>query len=607
MAYRIVLAFFVLLAAALAQAQAQAKEPPPDAALQALFEREFKRDLREFPEYATFVGEPGLNDRLTDLSLPAIARRKVHTQALIAELQRFEPQRLNTQDRISREMMLTDLRLTADFDALYGPLPFSGNSGWRFIGPTNGPHSEFAALAKATPMRNTRDADDYLKRLAALPEHLEQVTALLRVGMQSGWMPPRATMDRVVGEFEGFARGDVDASPLFVPLKALPLDMPAPEKQRLQADARKLLAERVQPAYAKLQRFLEAEYIPACPQALAASALPAGMAYYALAVREGTTTMLTPQAIRDIGLAEVARIAAEMERVIAQTGFKGTRSEYFEKNRSDPQFYYSRGEDMLRDYRDIAKRVDAELPKLFAALPRLPYGIRAMEAYEGDNAEHYTEGALDGSRAGYFEANVQNLAKRPKYDMENTFLHEAVPGHHLQIARAQEIEGLPRFRRSGFYVAFGEGWALYAESLGPQLGLYTDPSSRFAALAAEMLRACRLVVDTGLHAFGWTREQAIAYLRDNAGLEEGFAVSEVDRYIAEPGQALGYKIGELKIRELRTRAQDALGDRFDIRHFHNAVLDDGALPLSVLEARMTAWIDGQVAANASGTAPPRKP
>lgn len=581
---------------------ANAAEPPRNAALHALFEREFKRDLQEYPELGTYYGEEGYNDRLTDRSPAAVARRKAHTKALIAGLQAFDPKRLNTQDRISRDLMLDDLRLTAAFDRLYGPLPFSGNAGWRAIGPTDGPHSAFAELAKATPMRNARDAEDYLKRLAALPASLAQTTALLRTGMASGWMPPRATLDRVVAEFDTFAGGDPDASPLFVPLKALPPDMPAAEQERFRAAARQLIVQRVQPAYAQMQRFLAEEYLPAAPKALAASALPGGMAYYALAVREGTTTALTPRAIHDIGLAEVARIRAEMERLVAQAGFEGTLAEYFQKLRSDPQYYYTRGGDMLRDYRDIAKRVDAELPKQFAELPRLPYGIRAMEPYEGDNAEHYTEGALDGSRAGYFSANVHSLATRPKYDMENTFLHEAVPGHHLQIARAQELKGLPRFRRAGFYVAFGEGWALYAESLGPQLGLYKDPASRFAALAWEMVRAARLVIDTGLHAFGWTREQAIRYLADNTGIGEGFAVSEVDRYIAQPGQALGYKIGELKIKELRARAEAALGEHFDIRHFHNAVIDDGALPLSVLEARIDAWIAGERAASSGARA-----
>jgi uncharacterized protein (DUF885 family) len=284
-----------------------------------------------------------------------------------------------------------------------------------------------------------------------------------------------------------------------------------------------------------------------------------------------------------------------MDKVIASTGFKGSFAEFVQSIKGDPRFFHTSAEGMLMHYRDIAKRADAELPKLFAVLPRLPYGIRPMEAYEGDNAEHYTPGALDGSRAGFFEANANNLSRRSKYDMEAILLHEAVPGHHLQTARAQELQGLPEFRRTAWYTAYGEGWALYAESLGNEMGMYRDPYTKFGQLSAEMWRACRLVVDTGLHAFGWTRDQSMRYLADNAGIAESAAIAETDRYILNPGQALGYKIGELKIKALRVKAQQALGDKFDVRRFHNAVLDDGALPLTLLEARIDDWIEGEKA------------
>lgn len=565
--------------------------PAPDAALHALFEREFEVQLDEYPEQATYVGEAGRDARLTDLSPAAVARRKAHAAALLRELQRIDPKRLqHAQSRLSREMMIADLRLEATVDALYGDLPFEGIGGWQVVGPNGGPHSAMAELAKAVPTRTLRDAEDWLARLEALPPHLEQQTALMRAGLRSGWLPPRAVMSRVAAEFDPFSTGAPEASPLYVPLAAISPDIPAAERERLQAAGRELIRARVQPAYAKMQRFLVAEYIPACPEAIAASALPGGMAYYALVVRNATTLEMTPQAIHDLGLAEVARIGGKMDALVAQAGFAGTRAAYAASLRADPAQYYARGEDMLRDYRDIAKRVDAELPKLFAELPRTPYGIRAMETYEGDKAEYYIPGAIDGSRAGIFTANTHSLATRPKYEMENTFLHEAVPGHHLQAARAQELAGLPRFRRTAFYVAYDEGWALYAESLGTALGLYTATPSRFAALAWEMVRACRLVVDTGVHALGWTRERAIDYLVDNAGIDRAYAVTEIDRYIDNPGQALGYKVGELKIHALRAQALAALGERFDIRRFHNAVLDDGALPLPLLEARIAEWI-----------------
>jgi uncharacterized protein (DUF885 family) len=346
----------------------------------------------------------------------------------------------------------------------------------------------------------------------------------------------------------------------------------------------------VHPAFAKFRDFVANEYIPACRKELASSALPGGPAYYALRVREMTTLPLDPADIHRTGLAEVARIRGEMDKVIASTGFKGNFEEFIKYTGTDPRFFSKSAEQRLMAYRDIAKRADAELPKLFATLPRQPYGVRPMEAYEGDNADHYSPGALDGSRAGFFEANVNNAEKKSWLDMESTLLHETVPGHHLQNARALEIEGLPTFRRAGWYVAYGEGWALYSESLGYEMGFYKDPYSRFGALTNEMLRACRLVIDTGIHSMGWTREQSIRYLGDNTGMNPGFVAAEIDRYIVSPGQALGYKIGELKIKALRARAKAALGDSFDIRRFHNALLDDGALPLTVLEARIDEWI-----------------
>jgi uncharacterized protein (DUF885 family) len=284
-----------------------------------------------------------------------------------------------------------------------------------------------------------------------------------------------------------------------------------------------------------------------------------------------------------------------MDEVAAGTGFKGTRTEFQKSINEDPKFYYTKAEDLLAGYRDIAKRADAELPRFFAELPRLPYGIRAMRPEEGDNAEHYVRGSAEAGRAGYFEANVNSLSRRPKWGMETLLLHEAVPGHHLQIARAQELPALPAFRRNGFFVAFSEGWALYAESLGYEMGFYADPYSRFGNLAAEMHRAARLVVDTGIHAFGWTRERAIEYLIDNAALTRERAVAEVDRYIVLPGQATAYKVGELRIKALRAKARAELGDGFDLRRFHNAVIDDGALPLDVLDEQIAEWIAAEKA------------
>ncbi len=558
--------------------------------LAAFFESEYQYRLKESPESATFDGVHTYDALLHDASPAAVARRRAHVDGAIRALEGFDPRRLSPQDRISRDLMLEQYKARVEVNRLYGDLPFDGLDDWVVVSPTWGPHQGFATLVSATSFASPADYENYLKRLAALPRVLDQYIDKMRVGMRSGWMPPKAIMEHVPEQFDAFASEDVKASPLYRPFENFGAGIAAADRERLASAGRKVLGDAVAPAFGRMRRFVADEYIAAGRPSVAASELPGGIAYYAMGVKSRTTTTLAPKQVHETGLSEVERIGGGMDRLIASLGFEGTRTAFFDKIRADPQFYYTRPDDMLKDYRDIAKRVDAELPQLFAELPRLPYGIRAMEAYEGDNAEHYTSGAIDGSRAGFFEANVLSLATRPRYDMENTFLHEAVPGHHLQIARAQELKGLPRFRRNGNYTAYVEGWALYAESLGPALGVYRDPYSRFGALGWEMVRACRLVIDTGLHAFGWTREQSIRYMMDNAGLQRGYATAEIDRYIASPAQALGYKIGELKIKALRDRAKTTLGERFDIRFFHNAILDHGALPLTVLEARIDEWI-----------------
>jgi uncharacterized protein (DUF885 family) len=575
--------------AALAAGAAWAAEPAPNKALHALFEREFQLGLEEHPESATFLGIPGYDDRLTDGSPQAVARRKARVRQLQAQLRRFDPKALNTQDRISRAVLLDSIELRLQQDALYGTLPFSEEDDWLPISSMNGPQNLYPYLARATTLRRAADCDNYVKRLDAVPNRFEQVIAHMRAGMKSGWMPPRAAMSQVPSMFDPFSGEDVAKSPLWAPFTQIGAEVSAADRERCTSEGRRAMAG-VRTAFARMQRFLVDEYIPAGRAELGAAKLPGGEAYYALQVREKTTTTLTPAQIHRIGLDEVARIRKAMDEVIATTDFKGTFPEFLRFINSDPRFAYKTGEARLAAYRDIAKRVDAELPKLFAELPRLPYGIRAMEAFEGDNSDHYSPGALDGSRAGFFEANVNNLEKRPSHEMESTLMHEAVPGHHLQTARAQEMKDLPRFRRTAWYVAYGEGWALYAESLGYEMGFYTDPYQRFGALINEALRASRLVVDTGLHTLGWSREQAIRYMVENAGVNEAYATAEVDRYIVWPAQALGYKVGELKIKALRAKAKAALGERFDIRRFHNAVLDDGALPLTVLETRIDDFI-----------------
>lgn len=590
------LAGVLLATACLLAGAARPAEPPPNKALHAIFDRELRNAYEESPEIATYLGEEGFDHRLGDASAQAAQRRRARVARIIAELERFDPEKLSEQDRISREVMLADLRIARQRQELYGKLPFGPRDKWMRVSSMEGPHLLLPFVVKATRFRRAADYDNYLQRLDAIPRRLEQEVAAMRTGMQSGWMPPREAMLRVPEMLAAFAEGGVADTPFWPPFAEFPKEVGERDRRRLEAAGRKVLAEKVQPAFARLKRFVEEEYLPAARSDLAASALPAGRVYYDLLIREQTTTDLGAQEIHALGLAEVSRIRAEMDRVIATTGFKGTFAEFLKHINTDPRFFFTRPEDRLRAYRDIAKRADAELPRFFAELPRMPYGVRPMDEHQGDNSDHYSGPALDGSRAGFFFANVNKLQNRPSYEMETTLLHEAVPGHHLQIARAMELKDLPVFRRAGGYTAYVEGWALYAETLGFDMGFFKDPYQHFGRLQAEMLRAVRLVIDTGLHAQGWSRTRSIAYFVDNGAGNPDYAAAEVDRYIVLPAQALGYKLGEMRIKALREKARAALGPRFDLRRFHNAVLDDGALPLTVLEARIDRWIASQQSA-----------
>jgi len=572
----------LLLALALATSGPALAQRGEATRLHALFDEYWAWVERDNPEYATYLGDDRYGDRLTDLSASAFARRKAYLRQVLDRLRQFDARRLARQDAVSLAVLKSQLERrvrVAEFPAER-----------LAVSQMEGPQLDFALLVKSTRFRSEADYERYLKRLHALPLQLLQMEALMREGLASGWTFPAAAIQRVPLQIDAWLGDDVERNPAWRPFVAFPAAVPTAEQARLATEGRKAIADAVVPAFRELKQFIETTYLPGARPQLGAASLPGGAAYYDALIAERTTASMSARDIHALGLREVERIGAEMDAGMRKTGFKGTRREFYALLHDSPQFYYTRAEDLLTGYRDIAKRVDAQLPKLFVELPRLPYGVRAMEAFEGDNADHYTEGSTKGGRAGFFEANVNNLRARPKYLMEALFLHEAVPGHHLQIARAQEREGLPEFRRNGFFVAYAEGWALYAESLGSDLGLYTDPYADFGRLGQEMVRACRLVIDTGIHAFGWDRQRAIDYLVDNSGITEAFATAEVDRYIVWPGQALGYKIGELAIKALRAKATAALGDRFDMRRFHNALIDDGPLPLDVLERRIDAWI-----------------
>ncbi|HKR08816.1 MAG TPA: DUF885 domain-containing protein, partial [Gemmatimonadaceae bacterium] len=430
-------------------------------------------------------------------------------------------------------------------------------------------------------------------RLRTLPAVVDQTMALLDSGLKRGVTPPRVTLRDVPAQVENLIPEDALSSALLGPFTHFPVGIPQREQSRLSSEAQKVYAELDRPAFQRLHRYLVTAYIPHTRQSIGMSALPDGAAWYAYNVKVQTTTTRTPQEIHALGLSEVKRIRGQMDSLIASTGFTGGFDAFVAMLRTDPKFFYKDSASLVRGYRDVVKRIDPELPKLFGRLPRLTYGVSTIPAYSAPSqtTAYYQPGSVASGRAGQFMVNTYKLDARPIWEMEVLSAHESVPGHHLQIALAQELEGVPNFRRYGGYTAFVEGWGLYSESLGPELGLYKDPYSRFGQLTYEMWRAIRLVIDTGIHSLGWTRQQAIDYFKANSAKTEQDIVQEVDRYIVMPAQALAYKSGELEIKALRRYAEQKLGSRFDIRGFHDQVLSQGALPLDVLDTRIRAWVD----------------
>ena len=463
---------------------------------------------------------------------------------------------------------------------------------WMPLDQMEGIPQRSASTLANTPHRSVADYETILQRLAALPAAVDQQVALLQEGLKKGYTPPRITLRDVPKQVADLIPADPLKSALLQPFTDFPADFPASEQPRLIERAQKLYLSAVVPAFQRLHDYLVSTYIPACRASIAATALPNGAAAYAFHVRWQTTTNLTPQQIHQIGLSEVKRIRAEMDKLIASTGFQGSFHDFTEFLRTDPRFYFGKKEDLVDAYKIIAKTIDPGLVPLFGKLPRNQYGVIPVPDFKAPSqtTAYYQPGAPSAGRPGYFFVNTYNLHARPKWEMEALTLHEAVPGHHLQISLAQELENVPDFRKNVGYSAFVEGWALYSEGLGEDVGLYKDPYSKFGQLTYEMWRAVRLVVDTGMHSMGWTRDQAIQYFKDNTGKTDQDITVEVDRYIVWPGQALAYKLGQLKIRELRAAAEERLGAKFDIRAFHDAVLENGALPLNVLETRMHGWI-----------------
>lgn len=558
----------------------------PGKDLHALFDAEWQRGLRDDPVSASYMGDARYNDRWADYTLATLQAQRQKDAAALAKLRTIRRAGLSAADRLNYDLFETGYRARVEAAPFHDYLiPFDSSSGVQTL----------SELALSLPFKSAKDYSDWIRRMETLDSFMDQNITLMRTGIKEGWVAPKIILRRTLDQVRAQIVADPEASPWYTPFASMPATIPAAEQQQLRERARKAISTVVVPQYRRYEQFFGQEYLPQARDSVGASALPNGSAYYATLVKKFTTTSMTPDQIHALGQAEVKRIRAEMDGIIAKVGFKGSFEQFLAFLRSDPQFQIRDPKALMEAYQALSKRIDPELPKLFRTMPRMPYGVRAIPDTSAPTSTtaYYQPPAVDGSRAGYYFVNLHKPETRPTYEMEALSLHEAVPGHHFQIALAMELGELPEFRRNGYYTAFVEGWGLYAESLGEEMGMYRDPYSKFGQLTYEMWRAVRLVVDTGMHAKGWSREQAIAFFRANAAKSENDIVNEIDRYIGWPGQALAYKIGELKIKELRARATTALGARFDVRDFHDVVLGAGSLPLDVLERQVDAWIASQ--------------
>ena len=537
------------------------------------------------PVWAAREGDENAKGKLRDVSPEAYAKRKDTLLKLIDELEDIKRENLLEEEQISYDMMMTQLKQeVAEVDFKTYEMPLTAEYGF---------HAQTTNLSNAFRFRTAEDYKDYIALLGAIPTFFEQNVANMRAGMERGFTVPRAVLDGYSDSIKVYIKEDPTETVWYRPFKSLPESINAEDKEALQQEAAEVIASSVVPQYQAYLTFFEQEYLPAAKKTIAAYDYPNGKAFYQNQIKHYTTLDLTPDEIHEIGLKEVARIRKEMEEVIKTTGFEGSFDDFLHFLRTDEQFYAKTPEELLKEAAYMSKKMDHQLPKFFGKLPRQPYGVVPVPA---EIAPKYTTGRysgapIDSDRAGEYWVNTYALEKRPLYNLEALTLHEAVPGHHLQTALAQELTDLPKFRQNTYISAFGEGWGLYSEKLGLEAGFYEDPYSNFGRLTYEMWRAMRLVVDTGMHTKGWSREKAIDMMASNTALSTHNVRTEIDRYISWPAQALSYKLGELKILELREKAEKELGENFDIRKFHDAVLSNGSIPLSVLEDQIHQFIE----------------
>tara|TARA_B100001250_G_scaffold259144_2_gene223132 strand:+ start:9417 stop:11183 length:1767 start_codon:yes stop_codon:yes gene_type:complete len=549
-----------------------------------LLDDEWNYEVKQNPVYATSLGIKGFENKWTDMSLEAIKKRQDHHYSLLKELSEIDIDSLNLENQLNYRLFIQLQKNSIDLMPFNQYLmPFSHRGGIQLM------HEQSERLR----FEKKEDFEDWIIRLSNLDIYIDQIINLAKIGMSKGYTKPRVLMERVGRQISLQTNADISNHPFYKLFNELPDFLSREEKEELKLKARKVINNEIIPSYQKLHKFFMEEYLPNCRESVGISNLPNGKKNYEILANQFTTTDLTPKEIHELGLKEVSRIKKEMKEIIKELNFNGSFQDFLKFLREDPQFYYDNEEDLLQAYLATSKRADAELVSLFSLLPRTPYGVRQipMESAPDTTTAYYMGPSPDGLRAGYYYVNLYKPETRPKFEIEVLSLHEAVPGHHLQIALAMEKESLPMFRRMSPYTAFVEGWGLYSESLGYDMGFYKDPYSKFGQLTYDMWRAVRLVVDTGLHYFDWEREKAIEFFLDNAGKSKLDIVNEIDRYINWPGQALAYKVGQLKIFELRDKAKKELGENFDIRLFHTALLSEGAIPLNELEIVIDAYIE----------------
>ncbi|MFY0627298.1 MAG: DUF885 domain-containing protein [Reichenbachiella sp.] len=554
-----------------------------------LFEIYTQSILASSPMTATYYGKEGYNHLWDDLSQKGTTEKLKNLKLFNASTAWFRNNQFDKIDDINFQLFVKDLESKT---GLYG----NYQEQYFLIDQIQGMHNAIAAVIQIMPTNNQKDIDDLLARLRSIPELLEGAKGTLSEGIEKGIVMPTNTVINVPNQLEIMISERISESLFFKPFSSLEKEINPEGNPSFQDEARKIIEEVVNPSLRDFQQFIKEEYLPKTRSTYGMSELPNGNNWYKERIRYHTTTNLTAKEIHELGKSEVARILNEMQDILVELNFQGDLDDFNTFLKEDPQFYYETAEELLVAYRDICKRIDPMLPSLFGKLPKLPYGVIPVPSYaeKSTTTAYYQSGSQSTGVPGYFYANTYNLKSRPSWEMEALSIHEAVPGHHLQITLAQEMGDVPEFRSMLDFTAFVEGWGLYSESLGPELGMYKTPYSKYGQLTYEMWRAIRLVVDTGIHAFGWSRADAIAFFKKHSGKSEHDIEVEIDRYIAWPGQALAYKIGELKIKELKLKSKETLGDSFDIRSFHDVVLGSGAIPLDMLEENVNSWIADQL-------------